>query len=72
MAALAAEATREEVRSILNEETVEDGRYRLVRDMIKEHRLFERFDDTLSKLMKLKQGLAEHPEGQNPVRIPHG
>lgn len=72
MAALAAEATREEVRSILNEETVEEERYRLVRDMIKEHRLFEKFDDILSKLLKLKQGLAEYPEGQNSGRIFHG
>jgi predicted nucleotidyltransferase len=64
MAAMASPATAEEIIAILEMETGEQNRYRLVPDMIREARLFDKFDEMFAKVEKLKQGFSERYRGK--------
>jgi len=59
MAAMAGHATLDEISAILEAETGEPNRCRLVHDMIRETRKVDKFDELLAKLQKLQQGLLE-------------
>jgi len=59
MASMATTATRETVKAILEAETGEQQRYRLVQDMAQASRLRDRFDEMLSKVKKLTEGFTE-------------
>ena len=64
MAKIADIATLRIVKSILERETGEQSRYRLITDMIKGALDYERrFDETLKQVEKLKTGLLEIPKG---------
>jgi predicted nucleotidyltransferase len=64
MAAMAGPATAEEIIAILEMETGGQNRYRLVPDMIREARLFDKFDEMFAKVEKLKQGFSERYQGK--------
>lgn len=59
MATIANDSTQKTVASILEDETEEQGKYRLVRDMMKGARLYDAFNETLEKVKKLEQGFKE-------------
>jgi hypothetical protein len=59
MAAIADEATGIAILEILESETGDQQRYRLVQDMAGSARNHDRFDELLSKIMRLKQGFLE-------------
>jgi predicted nucleotidyltransferase len=59
MASMAKAATGEAIKAILETETGEQQRYCLVRDMAHGTRLRDRFDEILTKIMRLKQGFLE-------------
>jgi predicted nucleotidyltransferase len=56
MARIAKDPTGKVVASILQNEIQEEHRYRLVQDMIKGARIFDKFSETLEKLKKLAEG----------------
>jgi predicted nucleotidyltransferase len=59
MATIANDSTRKTVVNILEDETKNHSKYRLVRDMTKGARLYDAFNETLEKLKKLEQGFRE-------------
>jgi len=59
MAAIANEATGIAILEILEAETGEQQRYRLVQDMARSTRTHDRSDEILTKIMRLKQGFLE-------------
>ena len=59
MAAIADEATGRAIIEILEAETVEQQRYRLVQDMAGSAHTYDRSEKILTKLMRLKQGFLE-------------
>lgn len=59
MATIANDSTQKTVASILEDETEEQSKYRLVRDMTKGARRYDAFNETLEKVKKLKQGFKE-------------
>jgi predicted nucleotidyltransferase len=59
MATIAKDSTRKTVVNILEDETKNHSKYRLVRDMTKGARLYDAFNETLEKLKKLEQGFRE-------------
>ncbi len=67
MAIMATGATGEAIKAVLRAETEEQVRYRLVLDMARSARGFERFDESLAKLKKLAEGFTEHLGDQRPV-----
>jgi predicted nucleotidyltransferase len=63
MAKISDQETFQIIKRILDAETEEMGRYKLVRDMIREAGIPGlRFDEILAQLGKLKQGLVEGRE----------
>ena len=66
MATIANESTRKTVATILEDETKEQSKYRLVRDMTKGARLYDAFNETLEKVKKLKKGFNERFHGGGP------
>lgn len=59
MAAIADEATSTAILEILEAETGDQRRYRLVQDMAGSARTHNRSDEILTKIMRLKQGILE-------------
>lgn len=59
MASMATTATGEAIKVILATETGEQQRYRLAQDMARGSRMHDRFDEILTKIMRLKQGYLE-------------
>jgi predicted nucleotidyltransferase len=59
MAAIADEATGIAILEILEAETGDQQRYRLVQDMAGSARIHDRSDEILTKIMRLKQGFLE-------------
>ncbi len=59
MAAIADEATGRAIIEILEAETVDQQRYRLVQDMAGSAHTYDRSEKILTKLMRLKQGFLE-------------
>jgi len=65
MAAMANKATGGAIQAILDEETAENQRYRLVQDMVRGARLHDRSEEVLGKVEKLKQGFVERFQGDS-------
>jgi predicted nucleotidyltransferase len=63
MVLMATAATAEAIIAILEAETEDQGRYRLVLDMARGAHMHDRFDDMKAKLEKLKQGFLENYQG---------
>jgi predicted nucleotidyltransferase len=59
MASMATVATSKAVKAILETETGEQQRYRLVQDMARGSRMHDRFDELLNKVKKLTEGYTE-------------
>lgn len=59
MAAIADEATGIAILEILEAETGDQQRYRLVQDMAGTARTHDRSEEILTKIMRLKQGFLE-------------
>jgi len=59
MAAIASILTGEAIASILEKEIGEQNQYRLLRDIMKETRIFDKSGEALKKLKKLAQGFDE-------------
>jgi hypothetical protein len=64
MAAIASGQTGKTVASILEEEIGVPNRYRLLQDMAREARIFDKAGEVLEKLMKLAQGFKEEGQGK--------
>lgn len=59
LAAIATDATGETIRAILETETSEQSRYRLMQDMVRGSRLIDRSDEIIGKINKLFEGVSE-------------
>lgn len=63
LAAVTTPATGKVIKTILATEIDEQGRLRLLQDMVQGHRLHDRSDEVITKLKKLQQGFSESFQG---------